>query len=134
MHFFSLGPTLVGMDNISLGPLEREVMKYIWQKKSCTAGDIVKSLSENREIAYNTIQTIMTRLVDKGLLTRKLQGKTHIYKAIVKKESTILSLVNQSMNNFIGQFGEEALVAFVDGLDHISDETRQKLIKKLQEK
>jgi len=44
------------------------------------------------------------------------------------------SIVSQSMDGFTSQFGEDALIAFVDGLDSISDETRQKLIKKLQNK
>ncbi|PIR61960.1 MAG: hypothetical protein COU66_01030 [Candidatus Pacebacteria bacterium CG10_big_fil_rev_8_21_14_0_10_44_11] len=122
------------MKNVSLGPLEQEVMKYVWQKKTCTARDIVKCLSQDRKISYNTIQTIMTRLVDKGLLNRKLKGKTHVYKPRVKQNSVLSSLMNQVMGNFTNQFGEEALIAFVDGLDDISEETRQQLIKKLQKK
>ena len=120
------------MKNVSLGPLEQEVMKCVWQKKTCTARDIVERLSQDREIAYNTIQTIMTRLVAKGLLKRKLEGKTHVYKPAAKQKSVLFSLIAQTMSGFTGQFGEEALIAFVDGLDDISEETRQKLIEKLQ--
>ena len=122
------------MNNVSLGPLEQEVMKCVWQKKICTTRDIVDCLNEDREIAYNTIQTIMTRLVDKGLLKRTLQGKTHIYKPMVKRRNILQSIVSQSMDGFMNQFGEDALIAFVDGLDDISDETRKKLIEKLQSK
>lgn len=122
------------MNNVSLGPLEQEIMACIWRKKTCTARDIVEFLSLDCEIAYNTVQTIMTRLVDKGLLKRKLHGKTHVYKPTAKQENILSSLVNQTMGSFTNQFGEEALIAFVDGLDDISEETRQKLINKLQKK
>lgn len=122
------------MKKVSLGPLEQEVMACIWEKKTCTARDIVECLSQDREIAYNTVQTIMTRLVDKGLLKRKLQGKTHVYKPAAKQKNILSSLINQIMGSFTGQFGEEALIAFVDGLDDISEETRKKLIEKLQKK
>ena len=122
------------MKKVSLGPLEQEVMACIWEKKTCTARDIVDCLSQDREIAYNTVQTIMTRLVEKGLLKRKLEGKTHVYKPAAKQKNILSSLINQTMGSFTGQFGEEALIAFVDGLDDISEETRQKLIKKLQKK
>lgn len=107
-------------------------MSCVWRNKTCTARDVVDRLGQNREIAYNTIQTIMTRLVDKGLLKRKLEGKTHVYKPAVRQKNVLLSLLNQTMSSFTGQFGEEALIAFVDGLDDISEETRQKLIEKLQ--
>ena len=132
--FINVYPTLVGMKNISLGPLEQEVMACIWRKKICTARDVVECLSQDREIAYNTVQTIMTRLVDKALLKRKLEGKTHVYKPTAKQKNILSSLINQTMGGFTNQFGEEALIAFVDGLDDISEETRQKLIKKLQNK
>ena len=122
------------MKKVSLGPLEQEVMACIWRKKICTARDVVECLSQDREIAYNTVQTIMTRLVDKALLKRKLEGKTHVYKPAAKQKNILSSLINQTMGSFTGQFGEEALIAFVDGLDDISEETRQKLIKKLQKK
>lgn len=122
------------MKNVSLGPLEQEVMKSVWEKKACTARDIWECLSEDRETAYNTIQTIMTRLVEKGMLKRKLEGKTHVYKPAAKQKNVLSALLNQTMGNFTSQFGEEALIAFVDGLDNVSEDTRQKLIKKLQKK
>lgn len=134
MNEFNFSPTLVIMKNISLGPLEQEVMAYTWRKKTCTARDVVKHVNQDRNIAYNTIQTIMTRLVDKGLLKRKLKGKTHVYKPTVMKKNILPSLINQTMGNFTNQFGEEALITFVDGLNNISEKTRQKLIKKLRNK
>lgn len=122
------------MNKVSLGPLEQEVMSCVWKRQHCTTRDVWKNLSKDREVAYNTIQTIMTRLVDKNLLKRKLEGKTHIYKPAAKQKNVLSSLLSQTMGNFTNQFGEEALIAFVDGLDDISEETRQKLIKKLQKK
>lgn len=122
------------MKSISLGPLEQEVMKCVWKAKTCTTREVVDCLSQDRNIAYNTIQTIMTRLVDKGLLKRTLHGKAHLYQPKKKKKRTLQLAISQSMSSFMDQFGEEALIAFVDGLNDISEETRQKLINKLREK
>lgn len=122
------------MKPVSLGPLEQEIMKCVWKFKVCTTRDIVSCLSQKREIVYNTIQTVMTRLVNKGLLKRTLKGKTHVYKPAVKQKNILSTLISQTMNGFTSQFGEGALIAFVDGLDDISEETRQKLIEKLQRK
>lgn len=120
------------MKNVSLGPLEQEVMTCVWEKKDCTARDVLNCLSLNKEIAYNTIQTIMSRLVGKGMLRRRLVGKTHKYNPIVSQKNTIQALVSQAMRGLKGNFGDEALIAFVDGLENISQETRKKLIEKLQ--
>jgi len=122
------------MKNISLGPLEQQIMKHVWKYKECTARDVLNSLSSSHKVAYTTVQTVMTRLVKKGLIKRSLVGKTHMYKPLLKKQGILKSAIGQVMNGFISQFDEEALVAFVDGLDDISEETRMKLIQKLQQK
>jgi len=122
------------MKNFSLGPLEQEIMNCVWQKKVCSAREVHNCISKDRKIAYNTVQTIMTRLVDKGLLERKLEGKTHRYEPLVKKKRALSEIISQAMTTVTSQFGEEALVAFVDGLENISDETREEMIRKLQKK
>ena len=122
------------MKKISLGPLEQEVMNCVWKHDSVTAREVYVCLNKNRKIAYNTIQTIMTRLTSKGLLTRKMAGKTHIYKSKYDKQPSIQAAIQTELSSYLDKFGEDALVAFVDGIDDISDETRDKLIKKLEEK
>jgi len=129
-----VNPTIVGMKKISLGPLEQEIMQFVWSKNTSSARQVHDCLSKDREIAYNTIQTVMTRLVDKGLLKRQLEGKTHIYQPVIKRKNALSAIISQAMNSITTQFGEEALVAFVDGLEDISDETRDKMIKKLRQK
>ncbi len=122
------------MKKVSFGPLEQEIMNSIWKKKSSTARDIFQDLSKNKRIAYNTVQTVMTRLVDKGVLERMLEGKTHVYTSKDKKKNVIQKIVSQSMDNFVRQFGDEALLAFVNGIDELSEETRKKMIDTLQKK
>ena len=122
------------MEQISLGPLEQEVMACVWEHESTTARGVYECLSKKKKIAYNTVQTIMTRLTSKGILKRKIKGKTHIYHASQSKKVALTTAIRESMKSFVSQFGEEALVAFVDGVDDISEETRKRLINKLNEK
>jgi len=122
------------MKNISLGPLEQQIMKYVWDYKDCTARDVLTSLSPEHKVAYTTVQTIMTRLVNKGIIKRTLVGKAHVYSPLLKKQGILKSAISQAMSGFLTRFDEDALVAFVDGLEDISDETRMKLIRKLQQK
>lgn len=53
-----------------LGPLEQQIMDYLWDHDSpATVRDIHTGLAGRRERAYTTIQTVTQRLHDKGLLT-----------------------------------------------------------------
>lgn len=120
------------MKKVSLGPLEQEIAGLVWKNQKTSVRDVWETLLKDREIAYNTVQTVLTRLVDKGILKRKLNGKTHVYAPANKSEKLVQGFVQQIVKRFGGGYQEEALLAFVDGLDEISEETRNKLIKKLR--
>jgi predicted transcriptional regulator len=46
-------------------------------------------LAKRRSVAKTTIQTLITRLADKGWLTYRAEGKTFIYSASVERQSAI---------------------------------------------
>lgn len=100
-----------------LGPLEQEVMEIIWSRPTVTVREVFEVVKKKREIAYTTIMTIMNRLVTKGYLNQIRSGKTYSYTPKKNQEQTLRSLVKQTLNTFINQFGEEAVAAFLDEAD-----------------
>lgn len=64
--------------------------------------------------------TIMTRLTNKGLLSRKKQGKAYVYTPNKSKEQTARSVVGKVFDSLVNQFGEEAVTAFSDEVDKAS--------------
>ncbi len=53
----------------ALTAAEWEVMKVIWERQPCSAGDVQEALAPGRGWAYSTVKTTMDRLVRKGILT-----------------------------------------------------------------
>jgi predicted transcriptional regulator len=49
--------------------------------KPLTAGDVVDGLGG--ELAYNTVQTILARLHDKGAVRREAAGRAHAYTPVL---------------------------------------------------
>lgn len=99
----------------ALGPLEQIVMKFAWSKEQITAREILDELKQERAIAYTTIITIMTRLVEKGYLTEvEKRGKAIVFQATNDQETAVKSIVKKMFNSVVEQFGEEAVAAFVD--------------------
>jgi BlaI family penicillinase repressor len=47
---------------------EWEIMKVVWEKEPCAAGDVQEELAKTRNWAYSTVKTLMDRMTDKGLL------------------------------------------------------------------
>ena len=60
------------------GALESEVMGVLWaHDEPLTSTSVRQSLGS--DLAYNTVQTILIRLHEKGLVHRRKQGRGHVY-------------------------------------------------------
>jgi len=116
-----------------LGPLEKKVMQAIWEKKCSSVRSVLEEISKEKKVAYTTIMTVMTRLVDKSILERTKEGKSYCYQPKETKQNFVSELVHQTMNNFINKFGEEAVVAFMDETDKLSQVDKDKLLNQLKE-
>jgi predicted transcriptional regulator len=104
--------------NISLGPLEKNVMDCVWREEIVSVKDVHSCLKKSRKIAYTTVMTVMTRLTEKGLLKRKKHGKAFIYSPKRTREQTAKKMIGKIIDSLVDQFGEEAVVAFSDELEH----------------
>ena len=98
-----------------LGPLEKQIMKLAWAQRQLTARQVVDELSLDRKVAYTTIITVMTRLVEKGYLrTDGYSGKALIFRSAQTQGRAVKQLVKKILNSLVDQFGEEAVAAFVE--------------------
>jgi len=117
-----------------LGELEKEVMDVVWENSSpVTVREVLQRISKKRQVAYTTIMTIMTRLVDKGLLSRKTNGsKAYIYHAVYSREKFLTKVSKQIIKNFISIFGQAAVAHFAQEIDKIPADKRRKFLKMLK--
>src|SRR6478609_3939937 len=73
-----------------LHELEAEVMEGVWDsdRDEITVREIMDVLNKrtNSPRAYTTYMTIMRRLDSKGLLARRREGKTDIYRPVHSRE------------------------------------------------
>jgi predicted transcriptional regulator len=55
---------------MSLGPLEREILSIIWELGSATVKDVHERIlaDPERELAYTSVTTVLRRLTEKGWL------------------------------------------------------------------
>ena len=52
----------------SLSPGQFEIMDVVWRQGDVTVAEVWKTLSAHRQIARNTVLTMLTRLEEKGWL------------------------------------------------------------------
>jgi len=87
------------------GGLESEVLATLWAAdKPLTAGDVVDALGG--ELAYNTVQTILTRLHGKGAVHREQAGRAHAYTPVLDEAG----LAANRMRAMLDRGGDHAAV------------------------
>ena len=62
-----------------LSKAEWLVMKACWERKNSTARDIHEAVGPHREWEYQTVKTMLDRLVDKGYLRREKVGPISVF-------------------------------------------------------
>lgn len=67
---------------------EWQVMKIIWMRGSLTSSDLSEVLAERFSWSKSTIKTLLTRLVEKGCLTREKDGKSFTYTALLSQNQS----------------------------------------------
>jgi len=70
---------------VELTEAEWSVIKAIWESEPCTAPAIQVKLSKLTGWTYSTVRTMMDRMVTKGVLNSKKEGKLTIYQSAVTR-------------------------------------------------
>lgn len=121
------------MKTASLGELEKEIMDIVWECKQCTVRDILNKLGQEKKLAYNTVGTVLQRLLDKGLLTRKAINTGFIYSPKLTKEKYTQTVAQSFLKNFIDSFGDTAIISFANSVEKLPTKKREYLLKLLEE-
>lgn len=79
-------------------------MELLWRQAPLSTPEIVGALSEEQGWAPRTIRTLLERLVRKGALALSVDGRRHVFRPKVDRES----LVRRESRSFLDRvFGGE---------------------------
>lgn len=78
---------------------ELEILQILWENGPSTVRFVNDHLNKLKEVGYTTTLKIMQIMNEKNLVSRKADGRQHIYKATVRKESVQKSLLDKFVEN-----------------------------------
>jgi predicted transcriptional regulator len=82
----------------AMGELEHQLLQAIWRSRNgLTPGEALEALGSN--VAYTTVLTVLTRLLQKGLLVRSREGKAHRYVAAIGEAEWIAGKMRTALNS-----------------------------------
>jgi predicted transcriptional regulator len=102
-------PTLPG-----LSQSQREIMEIVWDRDEVSAIEVRDVLSKNRDLAKNTVRTLLDRMEEKGWLKHREEGRTYLYSAAQPREASIGQKVLEVVEHVCGGSPEELVTALLD--------------------
>jgi predicted transcriptional regulator len=64
---------------------ELEILQVLWQRGPSSVRDVHEVLAAQRVTGYTTTLKLMQIMLDKGLVKRNAQARSHIYEAVVQE-------------------------------------------------
>jgi len=114
-----------------LHELESLVMEEVWRQGKATVREVLTALNRGeKERAYTTVMTIMSRLDGKGLLTRERHGKTDVYTPVMSRDRFLDARAEAEVESLVNEFGDVALAHFAGQVDKL-DAKRLDALRKL---
>ena len=94
---------------------EFEVMKIVWEHAPISTNEITDYLVKTTSWSPKTIQTLIKRLVNKGVLTYEKHSRVFVYTPVVDRDEYI----GQESNSFLNRFYNGDISAMVSAyIDH----------------
>lgn len=111
---------------------EYKVMKIVWKYAPINTNEITEKLLATSSWSAKTIQTLIKRLVNKGVLTYEKNSRVFVYTPVVKESEYI----SQESNSFLNRYYDGDITAMLsayiqnDKLSKTEIETLRALLSK----
>ena len=99
------------------GGLQAEVMAAVWRLGEAKVEDVREAQPATARSAYTTLQTVMNRLVERGLLTRERHGNAYVYRAQHEEAEYLTQTIGERLADASPDARRSALVNLVGQLE-----------------
>ena len=123
--------------NRFFGSLEAKILDILWNGPEMSIKDVKKKLDQEKSTNFNTVMTVMNRLVDKGVLEKRVEKRTSMFKPLFSKEEFLQTQSKELTQDLMDEFGPLAVNHMLDALEEADPVLIEKLeqkIKQLKEK
>jgi BlaI family penicillinase repressor len=90
------------MTSDSLPDAELDVLSCLWKHGELTARAVRERLTTSRPMTHSAVSTLLTRLLEKGMVIRKKQGRSFVYRAVKKAQRAGRRVVSDTLNRVFG--------------------------------
>ncbi len=100
------------------GELQAQIMAALWRIESGTVEDVRRALPPRYRGAYNTVQTVLNRLADRGLLSRRRAGQAFVYRPRLTEAEYLSRSIESTLAGASVSARQAALAQVIGNLHH----------------
>ena len=119
--------------NRFFGPLEAKIMEILWNNEEMTIKDVQRVLEQEKMTNFNTVMTVMNRLVDKGILQKRAEGRSSLYKPVQTRIDFLHAQSKEMTHELMDEFGNVVVSHMLDALEEVDEDLVAKLEQKILE-
>ncbi len=109
-----------------LGDLQLRIMKFLWRRaEPATVAEVHQALSEDGDLAYTTIATMLRKMEARGLVRHRVHERKFLYRAAVKAEE----ITRKISSHFIERLFEGSLADMLAHLLTTQEISREELAR-----
>ena len=99
------------------GDLQAQIMRALWRLDRGTVEQVRSALPRRHRGAYTTIQTVLNRLAERGLVQRKRDGRVIVYSPRLDEAAYLSRTLNRALAGASSEARRAALANLVGELD-----------------
>lgn len=116
-----------------LGSLEAEIMDAVWMNGEASVRATREALKKRKPYSFNTIMTVMNRLVAKKLLAKREASGAFTYRAAVAREDFLHEVTRSVVSAIVRDGALFQVSAFVEAIRECSQDDLKALRRLIDE-
>ena len=116
------------------GELQSQVMATLWRLGSGSVEQVRSGLPPGYRGAYTTVQTVLNRLAERGMLERRREGRGLVYSPHVSEAEYVASSIGQTLAGASNDARQAALAGLIGTLDADKLTELQELAREIEQK
>lgn len=98
------------------GELQHQIMAALWRLGEGTVEAVRSELPEDHRGAYTTVQTVLNRLAERGMLTRHKDGRGLAYQPVLTEAEYLSRSMEHTLAGATPSARQAALAALLGGM------------------
>jgi predicted transcriptional regulator len=98
-----------------------EILKALWEQGEASVRQVHDRLCPNGELAFNTTQTLLRIMEDKGLVAHRVQGRTFIYRPKYSRQCASASFLHKVFDGSLDQL----VLSMLEAENHTAEELKE---------